>query len=110
MSLLFVLSTCPTELELPRHSGQSCRLKFDEFLAENIRSQLENFHDTRMFRFQSLLLRMFISYNEEDPQVPKLVITADMAMDYSKFMNQLMAKIYEVFVQERLPWVFPEMR
>ena len=53
---------------------------------------------------------MFITYNEEDLQVPELEITADMAMDYSKFMNQLMAKIYELFFQERLPRVFPEMR
>ena len=53
---------------------------------------------------------MFIAYNEEDPQVPKLAVTADMATDYCKFMNQLMAKIYELFFQERLPRVFPEMR
>ena len=32
-----------------------------------------------------------------------------MAMDYCKFMNQLMAEIYELFFQERLPRVFPEM-
>ena len=87
MSLLFVLSTCPAEPELPRQSGQSCCLKFDEFLAENIRSQLVNFHDTRMFRFQSLLLRIFIAYNEEDLQVLELEIIADIATDYYKFMN-----------------------
>ena len=53
---------------------------------------------------------MFISYNEEDPQAPELAVTTDMATDYYKFMNQLMAKIYELFFQERLPRVFPEMR
>ena len=53
---------------------------------------------------------MFIDYNEEDLQVPELEITADMAMDYCKFMNQLMAEIYELFFQERLPRMFPEMR
>ena len=96
LSLLFVLSTCPAEPELPGKSYQSCFLKFDEFLAENIRSQLANFHSTKVFKFHSLLLRMFIAYNEEDLQVPKLAITANMAKDYCKFMNQLMAKIYEV--------------
>ena len=39
---------------------------------------------------------MFISYNEEDLQVPELAITTDMAMDYCKFMNQLMDEIYEL--------------
>ena len=53
---------------------------------------------------------MFIAYNEEDLQVPELEITAEMATNYCKFMNQLMVEIYEVFFQERLPRVFPEMR
>ena len=63
-----------------------------------------------MFTFQSILLRMFISYNEEDLQVPELAINADMATNYCKFMNQLMAEIYELFFQERLPRVLLEMR
>ena len=33
-----------------------------------------------------------------------------MAIDYCKFMNQLMAEIYNLFFQERLPRVFPKMR
>ena len=53
---------------------------------------------------------MLITYNEEDLQVPELEITIDMATDYCKFMNQLMAKVYDLFFQERLPRVFPEMR
>ena len=53
---------------------------------------------------------MFIAYNEENPQVPELAITADMAMDYDKFMNQLMAEIYKLFFQEILPRVLLEMR
>ena len=37
LSVLFILSTCSAdELELPGKSGQSCCLKFDDFLAENI--------------------------------------------------------------------------
>ena len=36
LSLLFVLDTCLVEPELPGQSCQSCRLKFDEFLAKNI--------------------------------------------------------------------------
>ena len=38
LSLLFVLSTCQTESEIPSQSFQFCCLKFDEFLAEKIRS------------------------------------------------------------------------
>ena len=52
LSLLFVLSTCPVDSEIPGQSFQSYCLKFDEFLDENIHSQLVNFHDTRVFRFQ----------------------------------------------------------
>ena len=81
LSLLFFLSTCPVELELPGKSFQSCCLKFDEFLAENICSQLANFYDTKVFRFQSFLLRMLLSYNEDDLQVPELEITDDMTKD-----------------------------
>ena len=51
-----------------------------------------------------------IAYNEEDLQVLELEITVDMATDYCKFMNQLMAEVYDLFFQERLPRVFPEMR
>ena len=82
LSLLFVLSTCPAEPELLKQSYHSCCLKFDEFLADNIRSQLANFHDTKVFIFQSFLLRMFIAYNEEDLAVPELKITIDMATYY----------------------------
>ena len=64
LSLLFVLSTCPAKTKLPGQSGQSCCLKFDEFMAGNIHSM--NFHITRLFRFQSFLLRILIAYNEED--------------------------------------------
>ena len=51
---------------------------FDEFLDENIFSQLAKFHNTRVFRFQSFLLRMFLSYNEDNSQAPGLVITDEM--------------------------------
>ena len=66
---------------------------FNEFLANNIYSQLVNFHGTKVFRLQSFLLRMLIAYNEEDLQVPELEITIDMATDYCEFMNQLMAEV-----------------
>ena len=49
LSLLFVPSTCHVELELIGQSFQSRCLKFDEFLPENIHSQLVNFHNTRVF-------------------------------------------------------------
>ena len=39
-----------------------------------------------------------------------MAIIVEMATDYCKFMNQLMAEIYEVLFQERLPRVLPKMR
>ena len=80
------------------------------FLDENIRSQLANFHDTRVFRFQYFLLRMFLSYNEDSLQAPGLVFVVDMTKNCCEFMNSLMAEIYHIFFQERLPKVFPEMK
>ena len=53
---------------------------------------------------------MFIAHNDKYVELPELVVIIEMATDYGKFMNQLMAEIYEVFFQERLPRVLPEMR
>ena len=53
---------------------------------------------------------MFIAYNEEDLQVPELEITSEMAKDYCKFMNHLMAEVYDLFFQEKPPRVLLEMR
>ena len=50
-----------------------------------------------MFMFEPFLLSMFIAHNDEDVQLPELAVTAEMATNYGKFMNQLMAEIYEVF-------------
>ena len=43
---------------------------------------------------------MLIAYNEEYLQVPELEITIDMAMDYCKFMNQLVVEVYDLLFQE----------
>ena len=89
---------------------QSSCLKFDEFLAENIRSQLINFQRTRTFRFQYFLMRMFLTFNEDNLQLPKMAITDEINKYYCKFMNFLMAPVYNVFFQENLPKVLPEMK
>ena len=53
---------------------------------------------------------MFLSYNEHYSQQPGLVITNDMNKNYCEFLNSLMAEIYGIFFQERLPKVLPEMK
>ena len=78
MSLLFVLSTCPVECEESILSIQTSCLKFDELLVENIHSQLMDFHKTKNFIFQSYLLKMFLSFNEENLELPKMVLTKEM--------------------------------
>ena len=97
LSLFFVLSTCRVEFKLLDRSFQSCFLKSVEFLAENIHSELVNFHSTRFFRFQSFLLKMFLSHNEENLHFPELVLIDEMTQNYCKFMNGLMAEIYSIF-------------
>ena len=39
-----------------------------------------------------------------------MVLTDEMTHNYCKFMNFFMAEIYNIFFQERLPRVFPEMK
>ena len=89
---------------------QSSCLKFNEFLAENIHSQLINFHKTKSFIFQSFLLKMFLAFNEDNLQLPEMVIIDEMNRDYCKFMNFLMATVYNVFFQRILPKVLQEMK
>ena len=84
MSLLFRVSTCPVE---SIESGQSCCIKFDEFLAKSIHSQLVNFHSTRFFRYQSYLLKMFLFFNEEKFQFPNMLLTNEMSKKFRKYMN-----------------------
>ena len=96
MSLLFVLSTCPIESNEPSQAVYVSCLKFDEFLSENIHCQLMDFHRTKTFRFQSYLLKVFLSFNEENLQLPEMVLTEEMSKDYSKFMNFPMSEIYHV--------------
>ena len=54
LSFLFNMSMCQYESE----SIQLPSLKSDEFLEENIHSQLVNFHMSRHLKFQSYLVRM----------------------------------------------------
>ena len=110
MSLCFTLRTCPTDSEESSQLAQLSCLKFDEFLAENIHSHLVGFPKIRTFIFLSYLLRMFLSFNEENLQLPEMVITEVINMDYSKFMNFLMSEFYIYFFYKRLPKVLPQLR
>ena len=53
---------------------------------------------------------MFSIFNEDNLQLPAMVITYEMSKYYCKFMNFLMALVYNVFFQEILPRVLPKMK
>ena len=53
---------------------------------------------------------MFLTFNEDNLQLPDMVVTDEMSKYYCKFMNFIMAHGYNVFFQERLPRVLPEMK
>ena len=55
-------------------------------------------------------MNIFLRYNDDDLQLPKMVMTEDMHRDYCKFMNAIMATVYEVLFQKRLPRVLPEIK
>ena len=97
MSLLFTLSTFPVDSEDPIQSVHVSCLKFDDFLAKNIHPQLLYFPKTKTFIFQSYLLIMFLSLNEENLQLPEMVIIEEIKNDYTKFMNFLMTRVYGAF-------------
>ena len=110
MTLIFVLSNFPIKSNEPSQEVQVSCLKFDEFLAENIHSQLMDFRRTKTFRFQSYLLKMFLSVDEESLQLSEMVLNEEMSKDYTKFMNFLMSEVYNASFQKRFPRVQPEMR
>ena len=96
MSLLFIISTDQVKSV---ESSHSCCIKFDDLLAKSIHSQLMNFHNTRFFRFQSYLVKIFLFLNEENLQFPNMVLTDEIGRDFGKHMNFLMSKVYKVFFQ-----------
>ena len=53
---------------------------------------------------------MFLTFNEDNLQLLEMVITKEMRKYYCKFMNFLMELVYNVFFQEKLPRVLPEMK
>ena len=69
-----------------------------------------DFHKTKTFRFQYYLLKMLLSFNEENLELPEMVLTEEMNKDYRKFMNFLMSEVYNVIFQNTFPRVLPEMR
>ena len=52
---------------------------------------------------------MFLYFNKDNLQLPEMVLTDEMYMDYTKFMNFLMIEIYASIFQKRLPRVLLEM-
>ena len=53
---------------------------------------------------------MFLAHNEENLQLPEMVLTKERSKDYMNFMNFLMAAICNGIFQERFPRVLPKMR
>ena len=53
---------------------------------------------------------MFLSFNEDNLQLPEMVLTEEMNKDYTKFMNFLMSEVYNAIFQKKLPRVLPQMK
>ena len=53
---------------------------------------------------------MFLSFNEENLQLPEMILTEEMIKDYTKFMNLLMSEVYNAIFQKKLHRVLPEMK
>ena len=103
ISVLFKIITSPVEPQ----SSRSVFFKYDEFLANSIHSQLVNFHNTRHFIFQSHLVRIFLFFNEGNLE---MVLTDEIKINCFKHMKFLMAEVYKVYFQHKLPRVLPIMK
>ena len=67
LSLIFTPSTEKAMSGIPsKYSPPAC-LQFDEFLARSINAQLSNFRQSRTFKFQPLLMKILLSFNDDDP-------------------------------------------
>ena len=55
-------------------------------------------------------MRMFLTFNEDNLQLPKMVITKEMSKYYCKFMNFFMDPVYNFFFQETSLRVLPKMK
>ena len=106
MSMLFKIDVIQSDSQSP----QPPCLKFVEFLAKNIHSHLVNFHNTKHFAFHSYLIRMFLFFNEENLQLPQMVLTAEVNNEFFKYINLLMSKVYKILFQNKFPRVLPQMQ
>ena len=109
VSLAYTLSQSET-------NGQD--INFDEFLAENIHSQLMNFHSKKTFRHQTLFLKMIIKQNYNDLQsvdpylfIENVNLSEELGgRTFVQFANKVMSKIYKLIYDQELPRVIDLMR
>ena len=93
-------------------------LKVDEFLAEKIHSQLENFHMEKSFKYLTLLLLMVIHSNLAELQERDQVTFLDKfnismetgSFSFLEFANKVMARLYFLFFDSELPRVSKDMK
>jgi hypothetical protein len=91
-------------------SGQSVRVSFDEFIAENIHQQLVNFSSLRHFRYYSHLLRMFLGSNNNELLEAAFISTKCKKITMLIFINKIMSRIYNLIFGSDLPRVLEEMK
>ena len=53
---------------------------------------------------------MFLFFNEENLQLPEMVLTEEISNNFFKYMNLLMAEVYKVLFQDKLRTVLQLMK
>jgi hypothetical protein len=91
-------------------SGQSVRVSFDEFIAENLHQQLVNFSSLRHFRYYSHMLRMFLGSNNTKILEAAFISTECKKITMLIFINKIMSKICSLIFSSDLPRVLEEMK
>jgi hypothetical protein len=91
-------------------SGQSVRVIFYEFIAENIHQQLVNFISLGHFKCYSHMLRMFLGSNNTDLPEAAFISTECKKITMLIFINKIMSRIYSLIFCSYMPRVLEEMK
>ena len=95
---------------LSQYETTSQDINFDEFLDENIHSQLMNLHTKTTFRYQTLPLKMIVKQNWNELQkVDPNLCTKNVnfseelrSRTFVQFANKVMSRIYTLIYDQEL--------
>jgi hypothetical protein len=90
--------------------GLSFYINFDQFLDDNIHTQLANFLYMRHFKYYTYLLIIFLETNKREFPEASFVSTECKRITILIFINKVMSRVYSFIFNTSLPRVLDDMR